>query len=109
MQKDEPKKMWGNGGNGKGVYEQMKAAQVPYRKLTVPELYDFLKNMDKEDQKRRKTEDQRPVLMAFDDYSHFSDKEFIALTKQFRFMGGLEAHEKLMARAKRLNLLEDEK
>jgi hypothetical protein len=111
MENNQPKKMWGNGGagDGKGIYEQMKASQTSYKKLDLKDLSDWIKSMHEEDKKRRKTEDPRQVLMAFDDYPHFSDKEFIELTKNYRFMGGLEAYEKLIARAKRLNLLPDNK
>lgn len=97
----------------KGIYERMKEEQIkataiPSEGLTVKRLQTIFKEMDDENRKRRERTDQRYTIMAFDDFPWLSDEEFIELTKCFKFMGGKEAYEKITARAKRLNLMEDE-
>jgi hypothetical protein len=91
------------------IYAKMKATQIPSEGLTVKRLQTIFKEMDDANRKRRESTDHRYTIMVFDDLPWLSDEEFIALTKSFKFMGGSEAYEKIMLRAKRLNLIEDEK
>jgi hypothetical protein len=91
----------------KGLYEQLKESRAnKAKKLTIDELSKWIRELYNKPQ--RHDHDIRPVLMAFDDFPYLSDQEFIGLTSCFKFMGGSEAHQKLMARAKRLNLLPDD-
>lgn len=86
----------------------MKGAGIPSEGLTRERLQTLVKEMDDENRRRKEVTDTRYTIMAFDDFPWLSDEEFIQLTKCFKFMGGKEAYKKLTARAKRLNLIEDE-